>query len=181
MVALPPKSNGDGDMRGRDSAQPANTAADQDAIDIAEIEKFESNLRKQLPRMERDALKRVEEQLHTELDQANERWLWKWRNRSASVGGAGHAGSKLLNVIAAAAVVMLVAGVCVVVFLAMNKETVPKPIVKIPPPPVQVVVDEIDVIVEHQVDPSAPPLFERPMINVSPYQSLIGDQNVTQR
>ncbi len=167
MVALPPKSNGDGpDLPG-----------DPDTPGVAEVEQFEAEFRENLPRMDQDALRRVEQKLHAELERAEQRWLWNWRNRSA---GGGRAGGQWLNVLAAAAVVLLVAGVSIVVFLALNR----KPPInnnKNVTPFAQIVVDEMDVIIEQQVDPSAPPLFERPMIDLSPYQSLIGEENVTQR
>lgn len=163
MVALPPKSNDDGDPK--------------DPTDIAEFEQFETEFRERLPKMDADALARVEQRLHSELDHVQRKWLWSWQNR-ASPGG----GSRLLNGIAAAAVVALVTGVTVVVYLAMTKENIDSPPPQpSPPQPVQMVVDELDVIIEQQVDPSAPPLFERPMIDLSSYESLIGEQHVTQR
>ena len=60
-----------------------------------------------------------------------------------------------------------------------NSATIPSPPGKVEP--VHSVVDELDVIIEQQVDPAAPPLFERPMIDLYQYRSLIGEEHVTQR
>jgi hypothetical protein len=179
MVALPPKSNGDGNPRreGPDSHSSDLNPTDSGAVDVAELDRIEGALRQRLPQMDSEALERVHHRLQDELNSAERRWLWSWRH-----GGGSAPGKRWLNVLAAAAVVMLIAGVGVVVFLAMNKNSgtgIPSPPGTVEP--VRIVVDELDVIIEQQVDPGAPPLFERPMIDLSQYQSLIGEEHVTQR